>query len=567
MHGRPALPADFTHFPYVNPDAPKGGSLRLSTSAAFDNLNPFTVKGVTAPGLAQTYESLMARSADEPFSLYGLIAESADMAEDRSAIEFKLREQARWHDGTPVTVDDVLFSWDKLKREGRPNTRLYYAKVAKAAQTGPRSVRFDFAPGPDGVIDREMPLIIGLMPILSKAWWGERDLNRTFLDGAPLGSGPYRVATVDPGRRIVYARVPDYWGRDLAVRRGLYNVDEMIFTVYRDDRAALEAFMAGDEDLRRETDPGLWVDGYVGPAVADGRIVMAELPHRRTQRAQGFVFNTRKTPFNDRRVRRALALMLDHDWIGRSYLHGKLTRTRSYFPNSELAAPQAPPTGLELQILEPFRRHLPPEAFTEPPAGAIDPPDRRAAMRQALRILGEAGWRLTQGRLADAAGRRMAFEILINDPRDERPALEYVRALTRLGAAVSLRNVDSAQFQARLNDFDFDMTIGGWESTLSPGNEQLFYYGSAAAGAKGGRNLPGVKDPVVDALALATARAVTREELTATVHALDRTLLAGYYFVPLFHSPVDRIAYWRKLRRPDMTPLYGPPLEAWWVVK
>lgn len=565
MHGAPTEPADFKHFGYVNPDAPKGGEIKLSVTAAFDNLNPFTVKGVLAPGLSWTYESLMTRSADEPFSLYGLIAASADMAEDRSAIEFTINDKAKWHDGTPITVEDVLFSWDKLKREGRPNTRLYYAKVARAFQTGPQSLRFEFLPGPDGAIDREMPLIIGLMPILNKAWWRDRDLTRTFLDEAPAGSGPYRVRTVDAGRRIVYARVADYWGRDLPVRRGLYNIDEITYDVHRDDRMALEAFLAGDVDLRREIDPGQWVDGYAGPAVNDGRIVMDEAPHQRPQPARGFVFNTRKTPFNTPGVRQALCLMLDHDWIIRSFYHGKLVRTRSYFPNSPLAAPLAAPVGDELAALAPLRDRLPSAVFNGPPPTAFDPPDRRAAMRSALRLLEKDGWRLQQGRLLNQAGRQMRFEILVNDPKDERPALEYVRSLERLGVDATLRSVDSAQFQARLNDFDFDIIMGGWENSLSPGNEQLFYYGSAAAGAKGGRNLPGVADPAVDALATATAQAHTREELTATVRALDRVLLAGSYVAFLPHSPVDRIAYWRKLHRPAAAPLNGPPLEAWWV--
>lgn len=564
MHGAPAEPPGFKHFGYVNPDAPKGGVMRLSTTAAFDNLNPFTVRGVVAPGLSWTYESLTARSADEPFSLYGLVAESADVADDRSAVDFTLREQAKWHDGTPITVEDVLFSWDKLKREGRPNTRLYYAKTSRATQTGPRSLRFEFAPGPDGTIDREMPLIMGLMPILNKAWWEGRDLTRTFIDAAPMGSGPYRVQSVDQGRRIVYARVEDYWGRDLPVRRGLYNVNEMIFDVYRDDRVALEAFLAGDVDLRREIDPGLWVDGYVGPAVDDGRIVMDEAANQRPQPARGFIFNTRKTPFNAVDVRHALSLALNHDWINRNFYHGKLARTRSYFPNSELAAPPAPPTGAELAVLSAFRDRLPPAVF-DAPATAWDPPDRRSAMRVALRLLAKEGWTLRNGRLVDGGGRQMRFEILINEPKDERPALEYARSLARLGVVADIRNVDSAQFQARLNDYDFDMTVGGWENSLSPGNEQLFYYGSAAARAKGSRNLPGIADPIVDALAQATAQATTREELVATVRALDRVLLAGHYTTFLPHSPVDRIAHRRTLKRPATPPLYGPPLEAWWV--
>ncbi|MDQ2104175.1 extracellular solute-binding protein [Azospirillum isscasi] len=567
MHGDPAYPPGFAHFAYVNPDAPKGGTLRQAVTGGFDTLNPHVVKGIPALGLGFVFETMLARSWDEPFSLYGLLAESLEVPEDRSAATFHLNPAARWHDGTPVTAADVLFSLEVQRTHGTPNRRQFYAKVTGAEAPDGRTVRFAFAPGPDGRFDREMPLLMGLMPIHSKAWWAGRDFAATTLD-PPLGSGPYRVKQAEAGRRILYERVTGYWGRDLPSRRGLFNADTLDFTYYRDDSVALEAFLAGQGDVRRESDPAKWATGYDGPALREGRIVLEELPHRRPEFARGLIFNTRRPLFQDIRVRRALGLATDFAWIGKTLFHGALARTASYYPNSELAA-QGLPGPDEAAVLEPFRDRLPPELFTQPftlpqtdgsgPAGA------RANLREALRLLGEAGWQVRGGRLVDGAGRPFAFEILLGSPADERVALEYARSLERLGIAATVRTVDNAQYQARLDHFDFDMTLRWWVSSLSPGNEQLYYYGSDAADQPGSRNYAGIHDPVVDAIAASIAEARTRGDLVARVRALDRVLLWGHYMVPLFHSPVDRMARWSRLKHPETTPLYGPLVESWWV--
>ena len=567
MHGDLAYQPSFHHFAYVNPDAPKGGTLRQAVTGSFDTLNPHVVKGVPALGLGFVFETMLVRSWDEPFSLYGLLAESLEVAEDRSAATFHLNPAARWHDGSPVTAADVLFSLEVQRVHGTPNRRQFYAKVATATALDDRTVRFTFAAAADGALDREMPLLMGLMPIHSKAWWAGRDFERTTLD-PPMGSGPYRVRAVDAGRRIVYERVADYWGRDLPTRRGQFNVDVLDFTYYRDDTVALEAFKAGEGDVRRETDPGKWATGYDGPALRDGRIVLEELPHHRPEFARGLIFNTRHPLFRDVRVRRALGLATDFAWIGKTLFHGALVRTASYYPNSELAA-QGVPGPEELRILAPFRDRLPPALFTEPftlpQTDGSGPAGGRANLREALRLLAEAGWRVRDGRLVDAAGNPFAFEILLGNPVDERVALEFARSLDRLGIAATVRAVDSAQYQARLDHFDFDMTVRWWVSTLSPGNEQLYYYGSEAADQPGSRNYAGIRDPVVDAIAASIAEARTRPDLVARVRALDRVLLWGHYMVPLFHSPVDRVARWSWLKRPEPTPLYGPLIESWWA--
>lgn len=567
MHGDPKYPDGFRQFDYVNPDAPKGGTLRQAVVGSFDTLNPHVVKGVAAPGLSAVFETLLARSWDEPFSLYGLLAERIELPEDRSAITFHLDPRARWHDGTPVTADDLLFSLDIQRRLGTPNRRQYYGRVAAAERLSDRAVRLAFTPNPDGRPDRELPLILGLMPIHQKAWWQGREFDRTTLE-PPMGSGPLLVAEVDAGRRIVYERVPDYWGRDLPVRRGTYNFDRVMFDLYRDDTVALEAFKAGQADVRRETDPSKWATGYDGPALREGRIVMEQFRHARPEPARGFIVNERRPPFDDIRVREALGLATDFAWINRSFFHGALVRTASYFPNSELAAIGLPDAA-ESALLEPFRDRLPPALFQRPFAlpetDGSGPAGGRANLRAALALLERAGWRVRDGRLVDGAGRRMAFEILLGDPADERVTLAFAQSLERLGIRATVRTVDSAQYQGRLDSYDFDVTLRFWASTLSPGNEQLYYYGSAAADQPGSRNIAGIRDPAVDALAASLGDTRRREDLVARVRALDRVLLWGHHMVPLFHSPVDRLARSTRLRRPDGVPLYGPLVESWWV--
>ncbi|UEM21247.1 extracellular solute-binding protein [Skermanella mucosa] len=566
MHGDPRYPAGFDHFDYADPAAPKGGVFRNAAGGTFDTLNPFIVRGRAALGLGYVTESLMQRSWDEPFSLYGLIAESVTVPEDRSWVEFTLNPSARWHDGVPITPADVLFSWRTLRDHGRPNHRSYYARVSHAARTGERSVRFTFAQG-TGDIDREMALIMGLMPILPEHYWKDREFDRTTLE-PPLGSGPYRVARFEPGRSIAYERVPDYWGRDLGVNRGQYNFDEIRYDYYRDDSVALEAFKAGAYDFRRETDPAKWATGYDFPAARDGRVTLERLPHGRPEPMRGLIFNTRRPAFADPKVREALGYALDFDWINRTLFHGAYRRTASYYPNSELAA-AGPPGPAELAVMEPLRRHLPAEAFgpayTPPATDGSGPAGLRANLRRGQELLAEAGWTVRDGRLVDAGGAPLEFEILLVSPGDEKVALEYARALRRIGVSARVRTVDSAQYQARLESFDFDMTLNRWTSTLSPGNEQLFYWGSDAAGQEGSRNYAGIRSPAVDALARGLGTARDRADLVARVRALDRALTWGHYAVPLYHLPDDRVAYWSRLRRPAVTPVYGMVIDAWWI--
>jgi len=569
MHGEPKYGPDFTAFGYANPIAPKGGTIRHAVVGTFDSLNPWIVRGKTAIGFTpQVIETLMTRSWDEPFSLYGLLAETIEVADDRSWVVFKLRPQARWHDGTPVTADDVLFTFETLKTNGRPGYRAYYGRVTKAEKTGGRSVRFAFQPLPDGRFDRELPLIMGLMPVLSSAWWQGRQFESTTLI-PPMGSGPYRVAAVEAGRSITYQKVDDYWGRDLAVTRGLHNVDTIRYDWYRDDGVALEAFHAGLVDFRREGDPARWATAYDSPAVRDGRIRREILPHGRPEAVRAFMLNTRRFPFDDRRVREAVGLAFDFDWINRSLFSSAYRRVDSYFPNSELAARGEPPAA-ELALLEPFRGQVPDDVFSDvyvPPAtDGSGPAGLRPKLRRAMDVLAAAGWVVRDGRLVHGASERaFAFEVLLNNPSDERLALEWARALKRMGIAVRVRTVDTAQYQERIDTFDFDVTLNRWVSTLSPGNEQLLYYGSAAAEQEGSRNYPGIRSPAVDALAAGLADAKDRADLVTRARALDRVLGWGAYMVPLGYLPGDRVAYAAKLRHPEIIPVYGLMIETWWV--
>jgi microcin C transport system substrate-binding protein len=562
MHGEPALPAGFAHLGYVNPDAPKGGSIRHWAAGSFDSLNPFIVRGRPGQGLHLTYETLLERSWDEPFTLYGLLAETVSVPDDRGWVEFTLHPQARWHDGRPVTVDDVLFSWRTLKDLGSPRYRTYYGKVARAERTGERSVRFTFAEGSD----RELALIMGLMPILPEHWWQGRKFDETRLEPMP-GSGPYRIAAVDPGRTIVYRRVEDWWGRDLPINRGRFNFDEVRYDYYRDENVAIEAFKAGAYDFRRELDPTRWATAYDGPALADGRIRMEVLPHSRPEPLRALIYNTRRPLFADRRVREALGYALDFEWMNRVFFRNAYTRSTSFYPNSGLAA-RGLPSEAERALLEPWKSELPPELFerpfTVPATDGTGPAGIRANLRKAAALLDEAGWHVRDGRRVDAAGRPFAFEILLADPGDERVALEFSRGLQRLGVQARVRTVDSAQYRARLDRFDYDMTLNRWISTLSPGNEQMVYWGSAAADQNGSRNYAGIRSPVVDALAGRLGHARTREELVTAVRALDRVLLWGHYVIPLHHLADDRVAYWDRLARPQTTPLWGLIVETWW---
>lgn len=562
MQGAPALPPGYEHFPYADPNAPKGGRLVLAEAGGFDSLNPFLVKGLPAAMLqGLVFESLLKRSWDEPFTLYGLLAATVETPPDRSWVEFTLDPRAKFQDGSPVTVADVLFSFEILRAQGRPNHRSYYGK-ARAEQTGPRSVRFTF--GPEG--DREMPLIMGLMPILPEARYGAGRFTRADLD-APLGSGPYRVASVEPNRSITYVRNPDYWAKDLPASRGQDNFDMIRIDYYRDENASFEAFKAGLYDVRVEAEPARWAVGYDFPALARGEILRAEIPHGRPSGMLGFALNTRRPLFEDRRVREALDLAFDFDWVNRTFYYGAYRRITSYFDNSDLAA-HGPPGPREAALLAPYAGTIPADIL----ARGYVPPDgegmasQRRRLRAAQGLLAEAGWQVRGGRLVHTeSGRPFAFEILIDRPDNERLALTWARQLERLGMNVSVRSVDSSQYEARRQSFDFDAIVNFWGNSLSPGNEQYYYWSQAAADTPGSRNYPGVRDPGVDAMIAALTQATTREDFVAAARALDRLLLGGRYVVPLFYAPYDRLAWRDHLRQPARPSLYGYRIETWWA--
>ena len=562
LHGQPKYGPDFTHFDYVNPNAPKGGEARFAAIGSFDTFNPFNIKGQPVIDIGRLFESLMTSSADEPFSEYGLIAESVDIPADRGSVTFTIRPQAKFHDGSPITADDVLFSFEALKSKGSPAYRFYYASVASVERLDERRVKFTFAPGEN----RELPLIIGQMPVLSKKYWQDRDFAATTLD-IPVGSGPYRIERFEPGRFMVYARDDQYWGKDLPVNRGQYNIDRLRYDYYRDVTVALEAFKAGAYDLRVENVAKQWATGYDFPALREGRVKKEIFSHQRTSGMQGFVYNLRRPLFQNPKVREALAYAFDFEWSNRNLFHDQYKRTRSYFDNSELAA-RGLPSPEELALLEPLRKDLPPEVFTaeyQPPV-AHDDAQLRANLRKALELLQEAGWTFRDRKLVNAkTGEPFRFELLIDEPTWERIGLPFARNLERLGIEMTVRSVDSAQYENRMRDFDFDMAVNVWGQSLSPGNEQREFWNSAAADQPGSRNLAGLKNPAVDQLVDQLIAAPDRASLTTRTRALDRALQWSYLVIPHWHIPYDRIAFWDKFGYPTVIPLQGVQLNAWWI--
>ena len=561
MHGTPKYGPDFAHFEYVNPDAPKGGSVRRGAIGTFDSLHPFILKGAPAIGMGLTVDTLATSSGDEPFTYYGLLAETIEWPEDRSWVKFTLREEARWHDGRPVTADDVIFSFNALVAKGAPLYRFYYASVDKVEKLDERTVQFVFEPGEN----REMPLIMGQLPVLPKHYWDGRDFEKTTLE-PPLGSGPYKVKDLEPGRFITYELVEDYWGKDLPVNKGSNNFATMRFDYYRDQTVAVEAFKSGDFDLRLENSAKTWATGYDIAAVRDGRIIKEEIDNQIGTGMQAFVFNTRRELFRDRRVRQALGYAFDFEWSRKNLFYGQYARTTSFFSNSELAS-FGLPEGEELEILERYRDRLPAEVFTreyQPPtydgSGNV-----RKGLRQALRLLKDAGWTVKNGVLTNADGREFDFEILIRSPTFERIVQPFARNLEKLGVKPSVRLVDPTQFRNRTDQFDFDMIISGWAQSQSPGNEQRDFWGSTAADAPGSRNLVGIKDPLVDELIDLIIAAPSRESLVARSRALDRVLLWGHYVIPQYHSRAFRTLSWNIFGRPEKNPLYAHPFSNWWI--
>lgn len=563
MHGTPLHGDDFTHFGYVDPDAPKGGSLTLGVVGNFDSLNPFIVQGVPAAGLRDfVFESLMTRGLDEPFTLYGLLAETIDVPDDRSSVTFRIRPEARYSDGSRVLPEHVIFSWELLKTKGRPNFRTYYNQVAMAEQLDDQTVRFIFKGPPD----REMPLIIALMPILSPAHY--------LIDGfdhsgsqAPLGSGPYVVDRVDLGKSITYRRDPAYWGRDLAVNRGRFNFDTIKYEYYRNDSALFEAFKKGLVDVKAEDNPSRWATDYAFRAEKAADVVKEEFDYGVPRGMSALVFNTRRPVFADIRVREALLALFDGEWIDKSLYHGLYERTGSYFAGSELSASGIPASAGERALLAPWMDRVRPDVIE----GTYYLPKTdgsgrdRAALRRAFDLLGEAGYALVGGKMTNTAtGEPLSFEILVATPDQERLALTYVNFLKRAGIVAVVRQVDSAQFEQRRQTFDFDMMPYFWFSSLSPGNEQKFYWGSGAAATEGTRNYMGVADPAVDAMIDAMLTARQRADFVDAVRALDRLLMSGTYVVPLYYLPKQWVARWTRIGHPEATSLYGYELDSWW---
>ena len=563
MHGKPAMAADFTHMPYANPDAPKGGRLTWGILGTFDSLNPFIVKGLAVqPVRNYVVESLLARGQDEPFTLYGLLARTVETDEGRTFVTFRLDPRARFSDGKPVLAEDVLFSWQLLRDHGRPNHRQYYAKVARAEATDPLTVRFDLA----GANDRELPLILGLMPILPKHAVDVATFEETTLT-APIGSGPYRITAVKPGASVMLTRNPDYWGRELSINRGLYNFDEIRLDYFREANGQFEAFKRGLYDFRIEHEPLRWHEGYDFPAARSGEVIRDTFKPGVPQPSEFLVFNTRRPIFADIRVRQALTVLFDFELVNRNYFFGLYTRVAGYFAGSALSAYGRPADPRERELLKPFAAQIPPDildgSYRLP---VTDGSGRdRNTLRAALKLLSEAGYDLDGTVLRNRATRApFTFEIMVTTRDQERIALAFQRDLRRAGIEPTVRSVDPVQFDQRRLAYEFDMIQNRWDQSLSPGNEQYFYWGSAAADNPGTRNYMGVRDPAVDAMIAALLEAREHTDFVPAVRALDRALIAGFYTIPLFNVSVQWIARWNRIERPKATSLSGYLPETWW---
>ncbi len=554
----PKYGPDFKHFDYVNPDAPKGGKVRMAATGSFDSLNPVVFKGVSAAGLGLIYETLMYDSLEEHSTSYGLIAEWVSHPPDFSSVTFKLRDGARWHDGQPITPEDVVFSLEMLKKSN-PRGAFYYKNVVKAEQTGERQVTFSF----DTKNNRELPLIVGQLQVLPKHYWtgkdqdgNQRDLMKTTLE-IPLGSGPYRIKSLDAGRSITYQRVDDYWGKDLPINRGQYNFDEIQFEYFRDQTISFEAFKANKVDYYFETSSKNWATGYDFNAVKDGRVSVEKVPLNNVEGMQGYVFNIRRSKFNDRRVRQAFNLAHDFEWANKNLFYDQYTRLPSYFANSELASTDLP-KGQELEFLNEVKDNIPAEIFTTPYVNPVNTGPRtiRTHLRRATKLLKEAGWTLKNGVLTHTeSGEQMDVEFLLISPAFERVVLPYTQNLKRLGIKARVRLVDAAQYKRRLDNFDFDIIISSFGQSLSPGNEQRDFWGSQAADKPGSRNYIGIKDTAVDKLVDNIIFSKDRAELVAATRALDRVLLWNHYVVPQWFVPYSRIAYWDKFEHPKSIPV------------
>jgi peptide/nickel transport system substrate-binding protein len=572
MYGEPALPPDFVSLPYVNPEAPKGGEIVLGNTGGFDSLNPFVLKGTSPWQLPFfTHESLMGRSWDEPFTLYGLLAESVETDESRSWVEFTLREEARFSDGSPVTVADVIFSYELLGTEGHPRYHGLFAQIESIEQTGPRKVRLTF-----NTENRELALLAGMRPILKKAQWEGQDFADAPLQEVPLGTGPYVVSDFDAGRQVTLTRNPDYWGAEIPFRRGTHNFDQIKLDFYGDGNVLFEAFKAGEISAGREFNAETWETRYNFPAVERGDVIKSEFPHQKPSGMTGLVMNTRRAPFDDWRVREAMIQAFNFEFINETLTGGALPRITSYFSNSELAMEEGPAEGRVRALLEPFAEELPPGTLEGYALPVSDGSARnRRGIRTAMKLLAEAGYAAgDDGVMRNAAGEPLSFSILVSKGSaqdiqgSEKIADLYIGALERLGIQARLEVVDGAQAVRRLEEFDFDMTTFRRALSLSPGNEQRYYWGAAAAEQPGSRNVMGATNPAIDAMIDEMLTARSQEDFRAAVRALDRVLTAGRYVIPVWQFTVDRIAHDARMKYPDSLPIYGdgPNFmpEVWW---
>ena len=564
LHGTPSLGTGFEHFPYVNPNAPKGGRITLGQQGSFDSLNPLIVKGVAAAGTREfQLESLMARGLDEPFTLYGLIAETIDVADDKTSVTFELNPKAAFSDRRPITADDVIFSFELLKTRGRPNHRTYFAKVTSAEKIAERRIRFTF----QDASDRELPLILGLMPVLAKHATNPDTFEQTTMT-ALIGSGPYTISRIDAGRSISYKRDPGYWGTDLPVIKGRFNFEEIRFEYYREGSVMFEAFKSGGIDLRLEEDPANWASQYDFAAVREGRIVKKEFEIAIPAGMTALVFNTRRDIFKNSIMRRALIALFDFEWINRTLYYGLQKRTDSYFVRSYLASTGIPADARERELLAGYPGAVRPEILEGKLslAKSDGSGQNRENQKATFELLKQAGYKLEQGQLVESAtGKPLSFEILAQNRSQEALLLSFARGLEPLGITAVVRMVDSAQYQARLNDYDYDMIQTTWTSSLSPGNEQLFRWSKSTADTPGSYNFAGVKNPAADAMIDAMLAAENKESFVSAVRALDRVLLSGDYVIPMFHVPKQWVGHWTRLKHPAKTPVFGYAVDTWWI--
>ena len=563
MHGKPKYGEGFKHFEYVNPLAPKGGKLINEAMGTFDSFNPFILKGVKGAGLGLIYDSLMVGSSDEAFTNYGLIAESIIVPEDRSWVSFNLNPDAKWHDGKPISVDDVIWTFNTLISEGHPSFKIYYRDVELVEETGKRQVTFRFPKS----TNRELPLILGQMTILPKHYWEGQNFKKTTLK-PPLGSGAYRIKNFEAGRSISYERVKNYWAADLPVNKGQSNFDEISYEYYRDRDVATEAFKSGAFDLRAENQSKRWATAYDFPALKEGKVKKILIPHERPTGMQGFVFNTRKNFFSDPKVRLAINYAWDFEWTNKTLMYNAYKRTNSYFSNSELSSSGTLPEGEELKILQKFKRQVPKQVFDEvykaPQTDGSG--NNRKNLRLALKLLREAGWAVKDGKLINSKGIPLKFELLIAYPSIERLALPLKQSLKRLGIEMSIRTVDVAQYQQRVDTFDFDMIVSSFGQSLSPGNEQRDFWHSTNADRPGSRNLIGIKEPAIDKLVELVIESPDRESLIFRTRALDRVLLWNHYVIPHFHLQASRLVFWNIFGRPKNVAKYSSGFpNTWWL--